>query len=56
MPVWTWEEINYCRQKLFDNLDENMVSELYIKWGGIPRYILKEALNSSIQRKLIQSG
>ncbi|CAB5384017.1 unnamed protein product [Rhizophagus irregularis] len=54
MPVWTWEEINYCRQKLFDNLDENMVSELYIKWGGIPRYILKEALNSSIQRKLIQ--
>ncbi|CAG8650326.1 8770_t:CDS:2 [Rhizophagus irregularis] len=25
MPVWTWEEINYCRQKLFDNLDENMV-------------------------------
>ncbi|CAB4397364.1 unnamed protein product [Rhizophagus irregularis] len=54
MPVWTWEEINYCRQKLFDNLDENMVSELYIKWGGIPRYILKEALNSSILRKLIQ--
>ncbi|CAB5187431.1 unnamed protein product [Rhizophagus irregularis] len=55
MPVWTWKEINYCRQNLFENLDEKLVSELYVKWGGIPRYILKEALNSSIQRKLTQA-
>ncbi|CAB4412663.1 unnamed protein product [Rhizophagus irregularis] len=55
MPVWTWKEINYCRQNLFENLDEKLVSELYVKWGGIPRNILKEALNSSIQRKLTQA-
>ncbi|CAB4392481.1 unnamed protein product [Rhizophagus irregularis] len=30
---------------------KKLVSELYVKWGGIPRYILKEALNSSIQHE-----
>ena len=44
MPVWTWEEINYCRKKIFNDLDKGLVKELYRQWGGIPWFILQSAL------------
>lgn len=55
MPVWSVEEIDYCRQNLFDSLNEDMVGQLYTKWGGVPRYILQGALNSDMQRLLQQA-
>lgn len=52
MPVWSWEEINTCRSKIYEELSIDHVRELYIKWGGIPRYVLENALNLEIQVQL----
>lgn len=40
MPLWTLEEISDCRKKIFPNLNENAVSELFHKVGGVPRNVL----------------
>jgi hypothetical protein len=55
MPVWTWEEINDCRKEIFKHLSEEVVRALYMKWGGIPRYVLMSAENSKIQNKIQQA-
>ncbi|CAG8693709.1 11655_t:CDS:1, partial [Acaulospora colombiana] len=55
MPVWSWEEIDACRIKLFRNLTQGHVRKLYNKWGGIPRFTLFYALNVS-QQNLLQSA
>jgi hypothetical protein len=55
MPAWTWEEIEYCRQKIFCHLKKSVVWELYLKWGGIPRHVLQSAQHHSMQLKLPQA-
>jgi hypothetical protein len=55
MPVWTWEEINDCRKEIFKHLSEEVVRTLYMKWGGIPQYVLMSAENSEIQNKIQQA-
>ena len=52
MPVWTWNEISKCKDDIFANLSKDEVRELYIKWGGIPRYILEGAHAIGIQKQL----
>ncbi|RIA91158.1 hypothetical protein C1645_822471 [Glomus cerebriforme] len=52
MPVWSWAEIDLCRDMLFRNLTQGYVRELYNKWGGIPRYTLFYALNDGQQASL----
>ncbi|GBC18883.2 hypothetical protein GLOIN_2v1453101 [Rhizophagus irregularis DAOM 181602=DAOM 197198] len=52
MPVWKFEEINKCREKLFNDLDKKQVMDLYLKWGGIPRFILENANDKTEQKKL----
>lgn len=49
MQVWTWDEINICSNELFKNLSVNKVYSLFKKWGGIPRYVLTDALDTEIQ-------
>ncbi|CAG8489637.1 368_t:CDS:2 [Acaulospora colombiana] len=53
MPVWSWEEIDACRIRLFSHLSQREVRKLYNKWGGIPRFTLFCALNDS-QQDLLQ--
>ncbi|CAG8666470.1 4641_t:CDS:1, partial [Paraglomus occultum] len=55
MPVWSWEEIDACRIKLFRNLTREYVRKLYNEWGGIPRFILFYALNDA-QQDLLQKA
>lgn len=45
MPVWSWEEIDACRIKIFRYLAQEYVRKLYNEWGGIPRFTLFNALN-----------
>ncbi|CAG8476573.1 16151_t:CDS:2 [Acaulospora colombiana] len=49
MPVWSWEEIDACRIRLFRNLTQEYVRKLYNEWGGIPWFTLFYALNDSQQ-------
>jgi hypothetical protein len=44
MPVWSREEIFKCRFMLYPTLSEDLVENLYSKWGGIARYVLQYAL------------
>ncbi|EGF77150.1 hypothetical protein BATDEDRAFT_92027 [Batrachochytrium dendrobatidis JAM81] len=44
MPVWSKEELHSCRSMLFPTVPQELVQSLYLKWGGIVRYVLKYAL------------
>ncbi|OAJ38603.1 hypothetical protein BDEG_22512 [Batrachochytrium dendrobatidis JEL423] len=44
MPVWSKEELHSCRPMLFPTVPQELVESLYLKWGGIARYVLKYAL------------
>ena len=43
MPIWSFEEIEVCRNKFYDTLNIELVKELLNRWGAIPRYILQKA-------------
>ncbi|OAJ42042.1 hypothetical protein BDEG_25546 [Batrachochytrium dendrobatidis JEL423] len=44
MPVWSKEELHSCRSMLFPTVPQELIESLYLKWGGIARYVLKYAL------------
>ncbi|EGF79877.1 hypothetical protein BATDEDRAFT_25351 [Batrachochytrium dendrobatidis JAM81] len=44
MPVWSKKELHSCRSMLFPTVPQELVESLYLKWGGIARYVLKYAL------------
>jgi hypothetical protein len=52
MPIWSHEEIERCRSLVFTNLSAAEVKALYVKWGGIPRHVLENALDAAQQEKL----
>jgi hypothetical protein len=52
MPVWSREEIFACRSELYPTLSEDLVDDLYSKWGGIARYVLKFATDEEQQARL----
>src|SRR6185312_2887178 len=42
MPPWTWEEIVKCRDALYTGNNDEKLTTLYDRWGGIPRYVLEK--------------
>jgi hypothetical protein len=52
MPVWSREEMFACRSMLYPTLSEDLVQDLYLKWGGIARYVLKFATDEEQQARL----
>ncbi|EFJ43395.1 hypothetical protein VOLCADRAFT_106833 [Volvox carteri f. nagariensis] len=54
MGPWSLEEIRAaCRLEPYQaQVDVEMAERLYKAWGGIPRYVLENAKNPSMQRKL----
>ncbi|RLO08189.1 hypothetical protein DYB28_004230 [Aphanomyces astaci] len=52
MPVWTWDEISTCHKLLYPDLELNVVTDCFRRWGGVPRYVLKYALQDTHQALL----
>ena len=52
MPVWDFDEIEYCRHHLFSNVTAERVRELFLQWGGVPRFVLEKAEEISAQSLL----
>lgn len=52
MPVWSREELYSCRSMLYSSIPEGLVENLYLKWGGNPRYVLYYALVEAQQHLL----
>ncbi len=40
MPIWKYDCINICKNQFFPDLDQDIVNELFKRWGGVPRYVL----------------
>ncbi|CAJ0763139.1 442_t:CDS:2, partial [Entrophospora sp. SA101] len=55
MPVWSYVEIKKCKDKLFPDLNQELVQSLYNKWGGIPRYTLYYALNDKLSIEFLEN-
>ncbi|RHZ88573.1 hypothetical protein Glove_22g85 [Diversispora epigaea] len=52
MPVWEWEEIDACRVMIYNHLKESEIYQLFLKWGGIPRFVLEKASDQTQQNLL----
>ncbi|CAB4441894.1 unnamed protein product [Rhizophagus irregularis] len=53
MPIWSWEEIKQCRKGLYNyEVEKKLAKDLFLMWGGIPRYVLEKAKDITSQQKL----
>ena len=43
MPVWTWEELVMLWRKCYSQRSADDVLFLYIRWGGVVRWVLEHA-------------
>lgn len=40
MPAWSYSDIQMCRLEFFEPLDEALVKEMFLKYGGVARNVL----------------
>ena len=53
MPVWSYDEIEQCRSLLFEaTVTAAKARELFVRWGGVPRYVLEKAHDMDAQQSL----
>jgi len=55
LPVWSWDEIESCRTMLYPAdpvRTHEAVREAFLRWGGIPRYVLEKVGDVSAQLDL----
>jgi hypothetical protein len=52
MPVWSHDELQECRKHLFAHLSSEIVEDLFFRWGGIARYVLQLADDTTQQSLL----
>lgn len=59
MPIWSLDEIYYCRNILFPDIEENEMLNRFDRWGGIPRFVLEKigdkASNNSLEKAIVTS-
>jgi len=58
LPVWSWEEIETCRQLLYANdpiRTPEAVEEAFMRWGGIPRYVLEKTGDEGANSELAEA-
>src|SRR6185369_13058254 len=53
MSPWNVDELEICQEKIFLNLDKNLMKEIYDRVGGVPRYVLQvaEEMSEKIAKK-----
>ncbi|EFJ47685.1 hypothetical protein VOLCADRAFT_91690 [Volvox carteri f. nagariensis] len=51
MGPWSLSELKVAREAMFPSVDVDEVLRLYARWGGIPRFVLECANNSSMQEQ-----
>ncbi|GAQ93517.1 hypothetical protein KFL_016040010 [Klebsormidium nitens] len=51
MDVWSWNELESCREGVFPDRDPDESKARYDRWGGIPRFVL-EKVDSDAQALL----
>ena len=56
MPLWSFEEISDCREGIFSDLSEDVVSELFDKAGGVPRSILLKPSREKEPKTAVEAG
>ena len=55
LPVWSWDEIESCRRMLYPKdavRTAEAVQDAYLRWGGIPRFVLEKVADKSAQKQL----
>ena len=53
MPIWSWDEIVDCRKFHYkDSVTVETAKKCFLRWGGIPRYVLQRANRVDYQSKL----
>ncbi|RHZ85356.1 hypothetical protein Glove_66g167 [Diversispora epigaea] len=53
MPTWKWKEIKECWQELYpQKIKKETARDLFMKWGGIPRFVLEKGNDETHQNKL----
>ncbi len=52
MPVWSEDELMRTREHMHEQLSADLVHQLYLQWGGIPRYVLEYAQDETQQDSL----
>lgn len=52
MPIWSLEEIQRCREQIYNQQSEAETKSLFDRWGGIPRFVLEYANDVSQQELL----
>ena len=55
MPVWSEEELLEAQRLVYPHLEEELVKQLYEKWGGSARYCLQWATDKAAQLELQQA-
>jgi len=55
MPVWTWQEIEYCRKVCYSNVSQEECIQAYALAGGVPRLtLLHLARKDSVENLKLQ--
>ncbi|EFJ46692.1 hypothetical protein VOLCADRAFT_105436 [Volvox carteri f. nagariensis] len=52
MGPWSVSELKAARDAIFTSVDADELQRLYVRWGGIPRFVLRHANNACQQQKL----
>ena len=52
MPIWSEQEIFECRALVYQNVDQDTAKANFLRWGGVPRYVLRFGNDAEKQRQL----
>ncbi|GAM23476.1 hypothetical protein SAMD00019534_066510 [Acytostelium subglobosum LB1] len=52
MPPWEKDELDHVKPLLYPQVPQATLEDLWLKWGGIPRFVLEKAVNAAFQHSL----
>ena len=52
MPTWSLDELGSLRARMYESVALHTLQELFLKWGGVPRYVLEKAADAVVQQSL----